>query len=216
VSKQPDFRIFLGLAGASVVLGGLMVYTQWNSVSEQQAQVDSIQKQVDESAGVRQELAAAETRLSELKIKLAHLEKGVPDYRYIPTLLTELEQFGNANGIHVTGVRPAIMVAAAKPDEQQTSKAYDEINIEVKGRGTYGDSLRFLRALHRFPKVVAAQTVSLQPRPQSTDAPGAAPSLDMTVQLRLFVFPEVKEPEAKTGEDQPASSVAVSEVGRNG
>jgi Tfp pilus assembly protein PilO len=216
MSKQPDFRLFLGLAGASFVVGGLMVYTQWNAVTEQQAKVDSIQKQVDESSGVKQELVEAEARLSELKVKLAHLEKGVPDYRYIPTLLTELEQFGNANGIHVTDVRPIVTKTSAKPDEKETRKAYDEMTIEVKGRGTYGDGLRFLRALSRFPKVVAAKTVSLQPRVLSSDPPGASPFLEMTVELRLFVFPEIKEAELKAGEEKPASSVAVSEVGSNG
>jgi Tfp pilus assembly protein PilO len=216
MNKQPDFRIFLGLAAASFVLGGFFVYSQWNGVSEQQAAVDEIQKQVDESAGVRKELATAETRLSELRVKLAHLEKGVPDYRYVPTLLTELEKFGNANGMHVTAIRPMVTKTSAKPDEKETRKAYDEMTIEVKGRGTYGDGLRFLRALHRFPKVVAARTVSLQPRVLSTDPVGGSPFLEMTVELQLFVFPEVKEPETASSGETPASSVAVTEVGRNG
>ncbi|MEZ0325285.1 MAG: type 4a pilus biogenesis protein PilO [Fimbriimonas sp.] len=216
MSKQPDFRIFLGLAAASVLIGGFMVYSQWNSVSEQQARVDDVQKQVDDAAGVRKELADSEERLSQLKIKLAHLEKGVPDYRYIPTLLAELEKFGNANGIHVTAVRPMAAKPSAKPDEKATRKAYDEYTVEVKGRGTYADGLRFLRALHRFPKVVAARTVSLQPRVLSNDPAGAGPNLEMTVELQLFVFPEAKEPATAAGEEKPASSVAVSEVGSNG
>jgi Tfp pilus assembly protein PilO len=216
VSKQPDFRIFVGLAVASVIAGGLLVYSQWNSVGELQAKVDATQKEVDDAVGVRRELEASGERLAALKVKLAHLEKGVPDYRYVPTLLAELEKFGNANGIHVTGVRPMPLKVTSKPDEKASRKAYDELSIEVKGRGTYGDGLRFLRALHRFPKVVAARTISLQPRLVSTDPAGASPNLELTVELQLFVFPEVKEPAKDAGAEQPASSVAVSEVGSNG
>ncbi len=216
MSKQPDFRIFIGLAAASIALGGLLVYTQWNAVSEQQAQVDSVQKQVDDAVGVRKELASSEERLSELKVKLAHLEKGVPDYRYIPTLLAELEKFGNANGIHVTAIRPMVAKPSSKPAEKTGLKAYEELSLEVKGRGTYGDGLRFLRALHRFPKVVAARTVSLQPRVLSSDPVAGSPNLEMTVELQLFVFPEVREPAKTAGEEKSANSVAVTEVGRNG
>ncbi len=213
--SKPDFRIFVGLAAASIVGGGFMVYSQYSSLNEQQEKVDLVQKQVDDAAGVKLELEKSEERLSQLKVKLAHLEKGVPDYRYIPTLLTELETFGNANGIHVTGVRPVAAKPSGKPDEKGFRKAYDEYGIEVKGRGTYGDGLRFLRALHRFPKVVAAKTISLQPKVQSTDVAGVSPKLEWSVELLLYVFPAATEP-AQTGQEKSASTVAATEVGNNG
>jgi Tfp pilus assembly protein PilO len=215
VSKQPDFRIWWGLAAASVLVGGFMVYSQWNGISEQQANVEKIQKQVSDSAGVRKELESSQTRLGELRTKLAHLERGVPDFRYIPTLLKELEQFGNMNGIHMIGVRPVPIKVAAKPDEKST-QAYQEMAIEVKGRGTYGDGLRFLRALRTFPKIVAARTVSLQPKVSSSDRVGVGPNLEMTVELKVFVFPQEKEDVDASKPGTPASSVALAEVPNNG
>jgi Tfp pilus assembly protein PilO len=214
VRKQPGYQLFFGLAGVSLLIGGFMVYSQWNAVSEQRDKVAEIQKQVSDSAGVRTELAASEKRLNDLKVKLAHLEKGVPDYRYIPTMLKEIEAFGNANGIHVIGMRPLQAKTSAKPDEKEETKAYVEMPIEVQGRGTYGDGLRFLRALQRFPKVVAAKTISMQPKLQSGEEVGGSPSLEITIELSLFVFP----PEKETAEEMkpPASSVAVTEVSKNG
>ncbi len=213
--KQPDFRIFFGLAAVALVVGGFLVYSQWNAVSENRDHVESLQKEVDDAAGVRKELEASEQRLNDLRVKLAHLEKGVPDYRYIPTMLKELEEFGNANGIQVTGVRPTVTPPSAKPDEKETRKAYDEIGIEVKGRGTYADGLRFLKALHRFPKVVAARSVSVAPKVSSTDDPMGSPKLEWTVELKVFVFPD-KDPAMTLDGDKPSTPVATQGVGTNG
>ncbi|HSI72012.1 MAG TPA: type 4a pilus biogenesis protein PilO [Fimbriimonas sp.] len=214
MTKQPDFRLFAGLAAASLLVGGFMVYSQYNGVAEQQERVAKIQKEVDDAAGVRNRLADSETHLADIQRRLAHLEKGIPDYAYIPTLLRELEQFGKTNGIQVTGVRPVIAKVSASPDENAERKAYDEMTIEVKGRGRYDDSLKFLRALHQFPKVVAARTISLQPRPLITDRPGDPPNLEIAIELKIFVFPQVKEPTVDATAD--ATKVAVKEVPNNG
>jgi Tfp pilus assembly protein PilO len=214
MTKQPDFRLFAGLAGVSLLIGGFMVYSEFNSVSEMRDRVAKVQKEVDEAAGVRSKLTESETKLADMQRRLAHLEKGVPDYAYIPTLLKELEQFGNTNGIQVTGIRPVVQKVAANPDEKEERKPYDEITIEVKGRGNYGDSLKFLRALHQFPKVVATRTISLQPRPLPTDSPTASPNLEIAIELKIFVFPQVKEPTVDASADP--TKVAVKEVANNG
>ena len=213
--KQPDARIFFGLAGLALVVGGGLMYSEYGSVSENRDQVDALQKEVDSANGIQKSLAESETRLTDFKTKLAHLERGVPDYRYIPTMLKELEEFGNQNGIKVLGVRPIIVATTAKPDTKETRQPYQEQSIEVKGRGNYGDCLRFLKSLHRFPKIVAARAVSLAPRVLSTDDPFASPNLEMTVELKVFVFGD-KDPAVEGETSKTDSAVASEGVATNG
>jgi Tfp pilus assembly protein PilO len=211
MSKGQDPRIFLGLAALALVVGGFLVYSQYNGVTAKQEEVDKLTVEVQKAATLGRDLEASNKRLGDLKVKLAHLERGVQDYQYVPTLLKELEQVGNANGIQVLGIRPTIKQASTAPDEKQIRKAYDELTIEVKGRGSYGAVLKFLQGLQRFPKVVAARTLSLTPKQEAVSKPGS-PGLDMVVELKVFVFPDAK-PEAKNGQD---SAVAASEVPSNG
>ncbi len=188
LSNSP--KILFGLAGVVALLGGGLNYMQYSALTEQQAALDAEQQKLDKAAGVRVELEESTQRLQDLRVKLAHLEKGVPEFAYVPTMLRELESFGKANNVQLTGVRPMIKpVAPTKPDEKVVRKAYTELTIEVKGRGRYGDVMRFVQGLNRFPKIVAARTVSLTPRRDAEDASNVT-KLDVAIELGVFVFAE--------------------------
>lgn len=208
--KTPDPKIFVGLAALSLLLGGYLVYAQYNAVTEKELAVEAVREEVRNAASLGKELDASNQHMAELSMKLAHLERGVQAYQYVPTLLKELEETGIANGVQVTGVRPAPVIKAA-PDEKLLSKAYDELMIEVKGRGTYSSVHRFLMALQGFPKIVSADTITIQPVTGAPMPTGMSPQLDVTLQLKAFIFP-VTDATAATD----SSAVANTEVINNG
>lgn len=193
MNRGPNPKFFLMLACASLVLGGGAIYWQSSQLSEAREGAKGLRNKLRDERATELEVATTTEKVQESQRQLDHLEMGVPELAYIPTLLTELESVGKQNGIAVLGVRPVVKAAEAKkPDGTAPKKqAYEELNIEVKGRGNYLAVAAFLEALRTFPKIVAVRTVTLSPK--STDHGGAAfgsPSLDATVEIRAFLFAE--------------------------
>jgi Tfp pilus assembly protein PilO len=179
------------LAFVVLFLGGGATYFQYNAVQAVKADVTALESQVPSQKELEKSLADSHGKLAEYQLKLSHLEQSVPDVAYIPTLMKELEQIGLGKGIKVTGVRPApAVVAPALPEEGSTKpkkKDYDEITIEVKGRGHYDNIKAFLDAIQEFPKVIAVKTISMTPMRDGTDGP--AGDIELVVNVVAYVFP---------------------------
>jgi Tfp pilus assembly protein PilO len=179
VKKGPNFTAYTGLQSATNNL-------------------HSAQAKSKDAKHLSKELADSQASLKDSATKLQYLEQGVQDYAYVPTLLSELDKLGKANGIDVVGVRPIAKPPSIKkedPDaEKPKKKTYDELDIEVKGRGKYRSVMNFLEALAKFPKIVASRTVELSPK----NTPGSTGSaLDVTINLRAYVFSSA-QPAPKT------------------
>ena len=71
-------------------------------------------------------------------------------------------------------------------------KPYTELDIEVRGRGSYRAVMSFVSALQSFPKIVAARTLSLTPKVDRNDPSGAV-KLDTTIELRTYLFAPAKD-----------------------
>jgi Tfp pilus assembly protein PilO len=180
------------MSAGTIALGLIASYFGYNHVTEIKGEVTALSAEVREEAEVQADLDKAKAKLDECSTKLQHLEQGIPEFAYIPTLMTELEKTGKANGIKVLGVRPLIKQAPprkANPDAGDqvvvAKKAYEELTIEVKGIGSYGSIMRWVNGLQQFPKIVAARAVSMAPK-QDPTRPGIW--LDVTVELRAYVF----------------------------
>lgn len=211
-------KLWVVLAVLAFFVGGFAIYMKWNGISAQRDELQETQAKVDNAAGVEAERTESEARIAALRLELSHLERGVPDYAYVPTMLRELERYGKANGIEVTGVRP---VAAPPPppnastDEKVAPKSYDELTIEVHGRGTFGDALRFTQALNRFPKIVEARTITMTP-PSGTPVLGTQPVLDLLFQLKVFVFAQDNAPDLGSQDSSVPTSVMKEAPNANG
>jgi Tfp pilus assembly protein PilO len=207
-------KLFLGLSALAVLGGVALSYNQYSQLTAERAKVEEVKMRVDAATGVRRQLELSEERLAQLQFKLSHLEKSVADFQYIPTLLYELERYGQANGMEVLAVRPSLAPKSEKQEEANQRKPFQEMAIEIKGRGTYAEVQSFLRGLDRFPKIVAARTVSLLPRAQSGDrSVTGSPKLELTLDLRVFVFPKVDLAKPVNG---TAMTTAAGEVNQNG
>lgn len=195
MKKTPNPKLFLLLTAVTLLAGFGMVYFQYNSLSDIQNHVETLKKDAKDEKTVRAELLVSQTKLDALNIKLTHLEAGIPDAAYIPTMLKELEATGKQNGIAVLGVRP-VVAPTNKKDSEAAKKPYQEIGIEIKGRGDYGNVLKFLTALNTFPKIVATKTVSIVPKTAS-DKPHEKPTLDVTIEVKAYLFMNPKDASEK-------------------
>lgn len=199
MKRGPDPKLFLILAASMVVVGGGLSFMAFNSVSAAKENLRKLQSESKDAKTLQKDVETSQASLLESRNKLDHLEKGVQTYAYVPTMLSELEKLGKASGLSVVGVRP--MPKQVSPNKQAEGeapkkKAYDELDIEIKGRGNYRAVMTFVAALERFPKIVASRAVELSPK---NDPGEDKSSLDVTISLRGFVFPTPdQEPKMRT------------------
>lgn len=189
------FYVFSGL----VVAGGAGLMWMINSsISQQNSHIASLRKELKDEKAVLRELDESKKRVDDLKFKLVHLEAGVQDFAYIPTMLKELEEFGRKYNLEIIQVKPIVTpVVPGKEKDLKQKSAYQELNVNVKGRGTYEDSLRFLQAIKVFPKIVAVRTVSLSPHLDNSTKKVGKPTLELDLELRAYAFKEDQK-ETKT------------------
>ena len=214
MKRGPNPRTYMFMAIGTFVVGLLASYFGYTKVTSVQGEVSALKAEVKDEKEVQAELDKAKQTLDECSAKLEHLEKNIPQFAYIPTLMTELEKTGKQYGLKVLGVRPvAKQVGIAKKEDADPTaaakKAYEEMTIEVKGIGSYGAVMRWVNSLQQFPKIVAARSVTLAPKvePGQVEKP-----LDMTVELRAYVF---KEPGSGVKKSDLASKSASLEVKPN-
>lgn len=180
-------KTFFIASGLVAVLGAGAMYMAYTGLGEMDAKVATLRKEARDEKEVQAQLEKTGVAIEGLRKKLNHLEEGVPQFAYIPTMTRELESAGRARGIEVLGVRPMPSSEVKKDGERPERKPYQELTFQVKGRGSYGAVMRFVQSLTRFPKIVEVRMLTLSPKINS-DAPLASPKLDADIELRAYAF----------------------------
>jgi len=194
------FSVLVLLAGAG------LIYMTYQGIEEKNAQIRTLQAEVRDPKELEKELAGIEETLATLQTELRHLERGVPANAYIPTMAKELEAVGIKEGIAVMGVRPQPVVApTGDKGASKRPKAYEEHIITVKGRGSFGNIMRFLQAMNRFPKIVAVKMLNLSPKIDPLK-PTASPSLDVEIEFKAYAFKDEPVRTARSEEGDKTTS----------
>ncbi len=193
------FKTVLLMAVGVIAVGGGLVYWQYSARSEAESRVKSLESQLPDAQQLQADLDKSMTELADYQDRLQHLESNIPSTAYIPTLLAELEHVGAENKISVTGVRPVVVLNQNPDGTEAEKKAYDEIEIDITGKGSYGAVMDLIASLQVFPKILAVKTVGLAPRPNMSNNESG---LDATVRLRAFVFKDADKAkeDTETGE----------------
>lgn len=216
--RGPNPKIFLILTILTLLAGSALAYMQYTAYAGVKSEVQTLKSTSKDPVEVQKDLDDAIVKLNDTRAKLTHLEMSVPEMAYVPTLLKELEKLGKECGIEVNGVRP-IPTSAPPPSKNENGeiakrarKPYNELDIEVRGRGSYASVMKFIDGLTVFPKIVAARTVSMQPKAAAQDAQaGAPPKLDVTISLRTYLFPTDGKVEDKDkGEEEGEKTIDIS------
>ncbi|MBL8049097.1 MAG: type 4a pilus biogenesis protein PilO [Chthonomonas sp.] len=209
------------LAGV-VVLGSIAgAISFMGDAGKNDREAKALLSQIREEATVDRELAAINERLQLCNKRLEHIVDERPEVA-VSGLMTRLEQTGIANGLIVTGVRPKDDANKPAPNQgkegdKPVRKDYDDQLIEVKGSGEYISARRFIEALENFPNIVRIESLDISPRQNGT-RDNSRGSLDMTITLRAYLYPEVEQPKAGTeepgGGKKPTTSVEPSTQAR--
>jgi len=207
VKRRHNAKFWILLSALGLVGGACLVGFQYSTLNADKDRVSKLQAQTQDESAVQAQLTKSQQDLDAAKSQLANLEQGIPSTAYVPTMLQELAKTGNDCGIAVTGVRPvpktAASTAAAASANGTTAvakPAYDELDIEVKGRGTYSAAQKFIQALQKFPKIVGARTVEVTPCLEPNDAQQGL--LDITIGLRAYLFKDADKDSDKSGSVQ--------------
>jgi Tfp pilus assembly protein PilO len=191
MKRTPNSAVFIVMIACAVVFGIGLNFMAWSKVSARKASLAKLKADVDEQMKVPAHLKQSQQDLLDAQAGLKHLEQGVPEANYVPTMMRELEDLGNTCGVQVIAVKPVPAPPAAVNDKaKQAPKPYETLDLEVKGVGTYADALRFVSSLDTFPKIVEARSVSLEPEAKGDKKAAlvANPKLTMSVLLRSYLF----------------------------
>jgi Tfp pilus assembly protein PilO len=196
VKKSPNPKFFIILTAATVLVGVGLSVVQYSALQDTEQRVAKLRKDALDQSELENQLKGSLTKVQQCSASLNHLEKGVPELDYVPTMLKELENIGTQSGLQVLGVRPVPKneSGAVKPADSEKKKAhkqYTELDIEVTCRGNYHAVKNFVQALQAFPKIVAARTINLTPKTEGKKEPGP-PKLEVTISLRSYLFPPDK------------------------
>lgn len=186
---------------AVLIVGGGAAYWQYTGMTAAEGRLRQLESEVPDEKELTSMLASSQAELAEQQAKLDHLEKSVPGVAYVPTLLRELESVGKGNKITVTGVRPVMAPPSVPGAEMGAKKAYQEIEIDITGRGSYFSVLNMVQALQKFPKIVAVNSVAMLPKREGNQD---QLSLEATVRIKAFMFPNDPSPDSG---DKLASNV---------
>ncbi|MBV6458114.1 MAG: hypothetical protein HONBIEJF_01237 [Fimbriimonadaceae bacterium] len=195
----------VALAGA----GGACYY-QYTQLQTSQERTGKLKAQLLDEKGLQRKVDESLGVVEEAEQMLEHLEKGVPQFAYVPTMLRELEEVGKSNGCLIYGVKPKLPKAEKPKKDKKTvgkspaksKKPYTELEIEVTGRGQYGRILSLVTALEGFPKIIAVRAVDMTPKKSGKDDESVL-NLEFTLSIRAFAFPP--EPAPQQPAEQPTA-----------
>lgn len=210
----PSIKVGILIVAGTVLVGaGVTMWAQGTSSSAKE-RYQKLEGEVPAEGELRKQLEASQLKVDDYKNQLQHLEQGVPSLAYVPTLLTELETLGKVHSIEVTGVRPILESRQPKNNDDKSSgsakkPAYQEMTIEVTGRGTYENVNQMVEGIKKFPKIIAIQTVTLQPHRENSQTDKAKTQtgfiLDTTIRLKAYLFP-TPNPNKESGSTTGATS----------
>lgn len=187
------------LALATLLVGGGLIYWQYNNRSSAQSRVAKLEADLPDIEQVQADLATSQQELEDHRIRLEHLEKSLPKEAYIPTLLKELEAVGRERNLTVTGIRPILQPNGVGPAAVDDDSGYQKLDIDITGQGTYRAVLEMIASLKSFPKILSVTTIAIQPR---RDMQSKSNELDATIRLRAYVFKEALAPIPGSSEDK--------------
>lgn len=192
-----------GITGVLVIaaVAGAMSFRAEAGKNEREAK--ALLSQIRDEAQVDRELSAINERLQLCNKRLEHIVDERPEVA-VSGLMTRLEQTGIASGLIVTGVRPkddANRATASKDGDKPKPKDYVDQLIEVKGSGEYASVRSFVDGLDSFPNIVRVESLDISPRQNGT-IKNSRGSLDITITLRAYLYPEVVQTPPATEEDK--------------
>jgi Tfp pilus assembly protein PilO len=198
--------IILGSLMGAVILGGVGLYFwQTGEIAEKEAILRQKNEEVAQGEKIARQLTQLETEYSTMQNQLRFLESSVEARAYAPTMVKQLAEEARRVNMGVLSFRGNVEKAPDPPADKEAAKKfepwpYDKLHVAVEMTGSYWNVARFLYRLTEFPKIVAVDNVSIQPKMNN----GVYDST-LTVRMNLtgFIFPVVESEEGAPNQAAP-------------
>ena len=184
---------------ATLLLGLASLYLPWSMAQENQTHLQAKQQELQEAQQAASQLQQVQEQLLTTQRELQYLERGVSEAAYVPTMLKQFEQTVRQLNLQIVAIRPQappVKLPTTNPDgstdssqPQEPPKPYDEQLFEIQLRGKFWDTVRLLKGLETFPKILAVQSLNAQAKTtaeESTDNP----DLEIKMVVKAFIFRE--------------------------
>lgn len=222
-SKRQVVLLNVVLVAVALVSAGIYLYLS-NVAADMGRRLEVDQKALAESQRLTSKLAASQAAFLDTQSHLRNLEQSMPTRAYVPTLLQQIEALAEKTKSQIVLVRPEDKPVEAKAPEtkkagtdtassDQTAKAtepatgvkkddgkipgidYDTQKLQLDVQGKYWDLMKFVEGLSTFPKIMAVDSVSIDPVTTDGKA-GAGRSVTLHIQITAYL---IKEGGAKNG-----------------
>lgn len=232
--SQKGVTALIVVAAAVFVCCLLACFWAVGKTNQVNAEKAKAEKELRDNQTIAQTQRDSENKYLDTRAQIRCLESSVSTQVYVPTLLKQVERLGTSVNLKVNGVRPkapdpnaglakkmaaqssgdgqgggqsssgAGAAAAAKPD---LPKPYDELEIDLELEGSYMNALSFLYRLTSFPKIMAVNTVQMDPDNSPSAKIIGSPKLKIKINLTAFVFKEAT-PDKKPANGSPSNAVS--------
>jgi Tfp pilus assembly protein PilO len=192
-----------------IAAGGFLCAMQARELGSLSAELGTKKAKLLDDKELSHKLSAAVADLEDAKYELSHLERGVIEPDYIPTLLIQLDDLARSSGLAVEGVKVeqdkamAPPTAPKKPSENQpegsergvslpaekqaqASLPYKERILSVEVKGGFERVVEFVRKLTTFPKIVSIDGIKVDASRDRLS--GGDPALNVTISLKVYIW----------------------------
>ena len=183
---------------ATLLLGLASLYLPWSMAQENQTHLQAKQQELQEAQQAASQLQQVQEQLLTTQRELQYLERGVSEAAYVPTMLKQFEQTVRQLNLQIVSIRPQappVKPPTTNPDgsntgqPQEPPKPYDEQLFEIQLRGKFWDTVRLLKTLETFPKILAVQSLNTQAKATAEEST-AHPDLETKMVVKAFIFRE--------------------------
>jgi Tfp pilus assembly protein PilO len=155
-------------------------------------------------------LPALQDQYGKMLAQVKFLERSLPPAAYVPTLLGQVEETARASNITIKTFRPKAMPPQASGDkDDKPSDGSGQRQFDIQISGNYADVQKFLQSLTTFRKVLALDSIQLQPG--NTKTPGGSPDLMGNLSFTAYILPPGPGESPATAAPPAGKAVASSE-----
>lgn len=137
------------LAGLVALLGAGYFFGFYQAKSEQlgglRARELELQRKLTEVRSIAANIAAFESEIAELEIKLSDALRQLPNEQQLEVLLTDISNLGKTAGIEIKSF---------KREEERVHDFYAEVPIALTFEGRFHDIARFFDLVAKLPRIV--------------------------------------------------------------
>ncbi len=179
-NKQKIALLILFLIAEVVVLFFLLIQPKYNEMKELDAQLATLQKQVQENRILAARLPILQKEYDQLNRQLEAALTELPNEKEIPGLLTSVTDEGKKAGLDFLVFRP---------QAEQPKGFYAAVPVDITVSGTFSSVGNFFEAVGNLPRIMNISNVKFSDIKSS----GERTTLKVTCLATTFRFLEKKE-----------------------